>query len=73
MIARYDFSDVNASMVVLPDLLQNSSFRYTRNTDDTVRGIRILIIDDEPVVVSVVRKYLRDAGCDSAQARQTDG
>ncbi len=61
-----------------PGETERASCKVVVRPDDTVRDSKILIVDDEPYNIVVVRKYLRDAGyanlitvTDSTQALKT--
>lgn len=62
MISAIDSPDSPETWPVFPDSSGVSPFRMKRPTDDAVHSARILIVDDEPAVASLVRKYLSDAG-----------
>ena len=42
--------------------LGSSPFRFSRPSNDAVQSAEILIVDDEPAVGFLVRRYLKDAG-----------
>lgn len=62
MIAAAHSLQTRSASPVLSGRQQDSPFLYSRRNDQAVRASRILIIDDEPAVAAVVRKYLDAAG-----------